>query len=94
MDYKLERLRNEIADLEARRATSDKATLRQLDKRIADLTADLDEINEFAKTMERITREGYEPGSDWVDDGVILRLATNVSTITFVPLYLSSRCGV
>jgi hypothetical protein len=27
------------------------------------------------KTIDRIVREGYEPEPDWIDDGVILRLA-------------------
>jgi hypothetical protein len=36
----------------------------------------LDELTEFVKTMERVVREGYEPEPNWIDDGVILHMAT------------------
>lgn len=35
----------------------------------------LEELTEFARTMEQIVRGGYEPEANWIDDGVILRLA-------------------
>lgn len=34
-----------------------------------------DELEQFAKDLEDITQGGYQPASDWIDDGVILRMA-------------------
>ena len=42
---------------------------------VADLNETLAEVEDFAKTMARIVREGYEPEPNWIDDRVILRMA-------------------
>jgi hypothetical protein len=46
-----------------------------LERKIDKAAQLLDELAEFAQTMERIVREGYEPEPNWIDDGVILRMA-------------------
>ena len=34
-----------------------------------------EELTQFAKDLEAITKGGYEPKENWIDDGVILRMA-------------------
>ncbi len=75
LDYKLNGLRLEIDDLSKRLAAQTGATRKASERQIDDARKTLDELKEFAKTMARIVSEGYEPAADWIDDGVILRLA-------------------
>ena len=75
LDYRINRVTNAIADLQARRAGLSGRALKQLEKDIAELTAERDELNTFSTTMERIANDGYQPEPNWIDDGVILRLA-------------------
>lgn len=46
-----------------------------MEREIAGTTQLLDEVSEFAATIDRLVRAGYEPAPDWIDDGVILRMA-------------------
>jgi hypothetical protein len=75
LDHKLNGLRLQIGDLtpqlEGKAGRERKGAERQIDQ----ARQLLEELTAFAATMERIVREGYEPGPDWIDDGVILRLA-------------------
>jgi len=75
LDHKLNGVRLGIGDLQGQlpqlAGTARKQAERQLDR----ANQLLEELDEFAKTMARIVRRGYEPGEDWIDDGVILRLA-------------------
>lgn len=75
LDHKLNGLRLQIGDLapqlEAKAGRARKEAERQIDQ-VRQL---LEELTAFAATMEQIVREGYEPAPDWIDDGVILRLA-------------------
>jgi hypothetical protein len=75
LDYKLNGLRARIGDLtgtmERREGSERKAAARKVEE----LTETLTEIEAFARTIDRIVREGYEPAPDWIDDGVILRMA-------------------
>jgi hypothetical protein len=75
LDHKLNGLRLEIGDLRERLDGLSGATRKQVEREIDNATQLLDEVNEFAQSMERIIREGYEPEPNWIDDGVILRLA-------------------
>jgi hypothetical protein len=75
LDYRMNRVRNGIDDLEARRGELTGKALRALEREIEALTGEVDELAEFSKTMERIANEGYQPEPNWIDDGVILRLA-------------------
>ncbi|MFZ5915466.1 MAG: hypothetical protein ACOYZ7_00855 [Chloroflexota bacterium] len=75
LDHKLNGLRLEIGDLRGQLEALSGAARKGVERQIDRATQLLDEVNEFAQTMARIVRQGYEPAPDWIDDGVILRLA-------------------
>lgn len=75
LDAKLRGLRLHLNDLQGQTAGQSGAARKQLERQIDKATQTLNEIEEFARTIERIARAGYEPEPDWIDDGVILRLA-------------------
>ncbi len=81
LDYKINGLNLRLADLKPVRDALEVLTTltgserRRLERMLEAITATRDEIAEFAKTMDRIVREGYEPAPDWIDDGIILRMA-------------------
>ena len=75
MDYFLNGLQQQIDDRAARLDGLSGRDRKQVEHEIARLAQTLEEVQEFAKTMARLAREGYEPAPDWIDDGVILRLA-------------------
>jgi len=75
LDHKLNGLRFQIGDLRGQAEALSGAARKRVERQMDRTTQQLDEITEFATTMERVVREGYEPSPDWIDDGVILRLA-------------------
>jgi len=75
LDHKLNGLRLAIGDLQVQLEGKTGHARRQVERQIEQLTQLLDEVAEFARTMEEIVRGGYEPAPDWIDDGIILRLA-------------------
>lgn len=75
LDYKINLVRQQTADLNQAAAMQSGASRRATEREAAKAAALLDELTEFARTMERIVRGGYEPEPNWIDDGVILRLA-------------------
>lgn len=75
LDYKLNAVRQQAADLATAKALQSGAAKRATEREEGRVAALLDELTEFAKTLERIVRAGYEPAATWIDDGVILRLA-------------------
>jgi len=75
LDHKLNGLRLQIGDLRGQAESLSGAARKRVERQIDGATQQLDEITEFAGTMERAVREGYEPEPNWIDDGVILRLA-------------------
>ncbi len=75
VDHKLNGLRLEIGDLQAQVEGLSGAARKRVERQIEQATQLLNELTGFAQTIERIVREGYEPAPDWIDDGVILRLA-------------------
>jgi len=75
LDHKLNGLQLRIGDLRAQLEGQEGRARKQVERQIDKTAQLLDEIAEFAKTMERIVRAEYEPAPDWIDDGVILRLA-------------------
>jgi hypothetical protein len=75
LDHKLNGLRLQIGDLRGQAEPLSGAARKRVERQMDRTTQQLDEITEFAATMERVVREGYEPAPDWIDDGVILRLA-------------------
>lgn len=75
LDHKLNGLRFQIGDLRGQAETLSGAARRRVEREIDQAAQLLDELTEFATTMERVVREGYQPEPNWIDDGVILRLA-------------------
>ena len=75
LDQKLNGLRLHIGDLRRQVETKEGGARKQLERQMDDLAQILDELTQFAATTERIVREGYQPEPNWIDDGVILRLA-------------------
>jgi hypothetical protein len=75
LDHKLNGLRLQIGDLRVQLEGKEGRARKQVERRIDQATQLLDEVTEFAQTMERVVREGYEPEPSWIDDGVILRMA-------------------
>jgi hypothetical protein len=75
LDVKINGLRQRIGDLTARQKDLEGSARKHIARQIQELNETLEEIETFAKTMGRIVREGYEPQPNWIDDGVILRMA-------------------
>ena len=75
LDHKLNGLRLHIGDLQGQLESLTGAARKQTERKIDQVTQQLDEIGAFAQTLARLVREGYEPEANWIDDGVILRLA-------------------
>ncbi|MDD5368157.1 MAG: hypothetical protein PHQ40_03650 [Anaerolineaceae bacterium] len=75
LDTKRRAVELEIADLQAALAGKSGSERKKLEKQLAELHSLADELTQFAKDLEEITRSGYEPAEDWIDDGVILRMA-------------------
>jgi len=51
------------------------AARKPIEKEMDELRQLAEELAQFAKDLDAITRGGYEPEADWIDDGVILRMA-------------------
>jgi hypothetical protein len=62
------------------------AARKPIEKEMDELRQLGEELAQFAKDLDAITRGGYEPEADWIDDGVILRMAPLWSVI---PLWKS-----
>ena len=75
LDTKRNAVALQMADLQAGLRSSTGSARKKLEKELDDLRKLADELAEFAKALEAITLGGYEPEPDWIDDGVILRMA-------------------
>lgn len=75
LDTKRNAVNLEMQDVQERIKQSAGGERKKLEKRFAELRDLADELTQFAKDLEEITRSGYEPEPDWIDDGVILRMA-------------------
>lgn len=75
LDYKRNGVKLALGDLTAQREAQSGAARKRTERQIAELSALQDELAEFAKTLDRLARSGYEPAPNWIDDGVLLRLA-------------------
>jgi hypothetical protein len=65
----------QMQDLQAQMERTSGSARKKLERDLADLQSLADELAEFAQDLEEITLGGYEPKPDWIDDGVILRMA-------------------
>jgi len=75
LDHKLNGLRLEIGDLQGQAEPLSGAARKRVERQIDGAAQLLEEVTAFAQAMERVVRAGYEPAPDWIDDGVILRMA-------------------
>jgi hypothetical protein len=75
LDHKLNGLRLEIGDLQGQLEGLSGAARKRVERQSDRAAQLLDEVSAFAATMERIVNAGYRPEPNWIDDGVILRLA-------------------
>ena len=76
LDTKRRAVELELQDLEGSIQRSPGGSARKkLEQKRADLLALQEELAQFAKDLEEITLGGYEPDENWIDDGVILRMA-------------------
>lgn len=75
LDTKRNAVALKMADLQSSLVRSTGTAAKKLERELDDLRKLSDELAEFAKELEAITMGGYEPEPDWIDDGVILRMA-------------------
>lgn len=75
LDTKRNAISLKMADLQASLARATGTAAKKIEKELDDLRKLSDELAEFAKELEAITMGGYEPEPNWIDDGVILRMA-------------------
>jgi len=75
-----------LEELSKKVLTAQGAARKPIEKEMDELRQLAEELAQFAKDLEAITRGGYEPEPDWIDDGVILRMAPLWSVI---PLWKS-----
>lgn len=75
LDTKRNAVNLEMQDVQARIKQSAGGERKKLEKRLTELRDLADELTQFAKDLEEITRSGYEPEPDWIDDGISLRMA-------------------
>lgn len=75
LDTKRNAVALKMADLQAGLARATGTARKRLERELDDLRKLSHELAEFAKELEAITLGGYEPEPDWIDDGVVLRMA-------------------
>jgi hypothetical protein len=75
LDTKRQAIANAIGDLQSDLPGKQGAARKKAEKDLDDLRKLSAELEEFAKELESITMGGYNPAPDWIDDGVILRMA-------------------
>ena len=83
LDHKLNGLSLEVKDLQKQMDGLSGRARKQVEKDLDRTTQLLNEVTEFAATIERIAAGGYRPKPNWMDDGVILRLAPLWELIPF-----------
>lgn len=74
-DFYLARLKNQLSDLETSKSSLTGKALKAAEGDMGKLSKLVAEIAEFIKIADRIANEGYQPETNWIDDGIILRLA-------------------
>lgn len=75
LDTKRNAVALKMADVQASLARATGTDRKKLERELDELRRLSDELAEFAKDLEAITMGGYEPEPNWIDDGVILRMA-------------------
>lgn len=75
LDTKRNAISLKMGDLQGSMSTATGSTRKRLEKELDGLQKVSAELEEFAKDLESITMGGYNPSPEWIDDGVILRMA-------------------
>jgi len=75
LDTKRNAVALKMADVQAAFKSASGAASKKLERELDELRKLSDELAQFAKDLEAITLGGYEPEENWIDDGVILRMA-------------------
>jgi hypothetical protein len=75
LDTKRNAVALKIADVQQALGHATGVQRKKLEKQLDELQKLADELAAFAKDLEAITLGGYEPEENWIDDGVILRMA-------------------
>jgi hypothetical protein len=65
----------ELADARGRAARAAGAARRAAEREATALGDQLRQLDDFARAVKRLADDGYRPAANWIDDGVILRLA-------------------
>lgn len=81
LETKINAVRYQLEEIEGQLSGALGAKRKSLEKQLDKSRKLLDELTEFAQTLERITLgsdglPGYTPAENWIDDGVILRMAS------------------
>jgi hypothetical protein len=75
LDTKRNAISLKMGDLQGAMSTATGSTRKRLEKELDGLQKVSAELEDFAKDLESITLSGYNPAPEWIDDGVILRMA-------------------
>ena len=75
LDTKRSAVALKIGDLQSELALVQGAARKRLERELDDLRKLSAELADFAKELESVTLGGYNHAPEWIDDGVILRLA-------------------
>ena len=75
LDPKRNSVRLKLKDLQDQLQGLEGRARKAIEKEIAESQDLAEELDQFARDLEEITAAGYEPEPNWIDDGVILRMA-------------------
>jgi hypothetical protein len=75
LDTKRNAIALQMVDIQDALIHSTGTARKKLERELDELSKLSDELAEFANELDAITMGGYEPEPDWIDDGVILRMA-------------------
>jgi len=75
VDPKANGLRQAMARLRGRLEGLSGSAAREVEKELADARDALAQVEAFGAKLQEVASQGYTPDDDWIDDGVILRLA-------------------
>ena len=75
LDPKRNSIRLKLQDLQVQLEESEGRARKAIEKEVAEAQDLAEELDQFARDLEEITAAGYEPEPNWIDDGVILRMA-------------------
>jgi hypothetical protein len=75
LDVKRNQIDLRLEEIQDRLETAQGRERKRIEAEMAEQQEMAEELEQFARDLEDITQDGYEPGPNWIDDGVILRMA-------------------